>query len=140
MSVEAFFDTNILLYAYDLDAGSKRSIALDLVQMAHGKPRNHALSVQVLQEFHVNFLKAGGGHGDAAELLEDFAKWRVIENSLPVHRLGLAIQERYRISFWDALIIAAAQTARAPILYSEDLNHGQDFAGVRVVNPFAGQK
>lgn len=136
MSVEAFIDTNILLYAYDLDSGDKRSVALDLVLHAHKNPHRFAISVQVLQEFHVNFIRRGGIQKDALDLLEDFSKWKVIENTLAVHRLGLAIQERFKVSLWDALIIAAAQTARAPLLYSEDLSHGQDYFGVRVVNPF----
>ncbi len=139
MAVDAFLDTNILLYAYDLDAGEKRSIAGEIIVHAHQFPQRHAVSIHVLQEFHVNFVRSGGNPVDARELLEDFSVWKVVDNTMAVYRLGLAVQERYQLSLWDAMVIAAAQTARASVLYSEDLNHGQDYGGVRVVNPFVGK-
>lgn len=137
MAVEAFLDTNILLYAYDLDAGHKRQVAQEIVARAHKFPRKYAISVQVLQEFHVNFVRSGGSQNSAIELLEDFSALKIVDNTLPVYRLGLALQQHFQLSLWDAMVIAAAQTAKAALLYSEDMNHGQDYNGVRVVNPFA---
>jgi predicted nucleic acid-binding protein len=136
MAVDAFLDTNILLYAYDLDAGDKRLVAQDIVAHAHKFPKRHAISIQVLQEFHVNFARSGGSHESGMALLEDFSAWKIVDNTLSVYRLGLAIVDRFQLSLWDAMVIAAAQTAQAPVLYSEDMNHGQDYGGVRVVNPF----
>ena len=129
-------DTNILLYGYDLDAPAKRAVAQDLIEQAWLRPGSTAISVQVLQEFHVNFTRKGHPPTDAAALVGDFSHWPVIDNTLALLRLGLAVQSRWQLSLWDSLIVAAAQTSGARELLSEDLRHGQEFGGVRVVNPF----
>ena len=136
MAVECFLDTNILLYGYDLDAASKRDIAQSLLENAWHQLGRSAISVQVLQEFHVNFIRNGHPPADAAALIGDFSRWPVIDNTLPLFRLGLALQARWQLSLWDAMILAAAQASSARVLYTEDLNHGQSYGGVRAVNPF----
>jgi predicted nucleic acid-binding protein len=136
MAVEAFFDTNILLYGYDLDAGRKREVAMDLLEDAWRNPVGFAVSVQVLQEFHVNFVRGGNSGVEATALISDFCRWHVVENTLQVFGLGLRLQERWQLSLWDAMILAAAQSSGARKLYTEDLNPGQDYGGVRAVNPF----
>ena len=136
MDDRIFLDTNILLYAYDLDAGVKRSIASEIVSDGFMKRSLVAISVQVLQEFHVNFLKKGGTPDEVALLLDDFSKWKIVDNSLALYRLGFVLQQRWQLSLWDAMILAAAQVGGASILYSEDFNHGQDYSGVRAINPF----
>ena len=136
MAVERFFDTNILLYGYDLDAGVKRTIAMALIDEAWHRPGLTAISVQVLQEFHVNFLKCGHSQADSAILLDDFSRWPVVDNTIMLFRIGLSIQTRWKVSLWDAMILAAAQTSGARELLTEDLNHGQDYGGIRAVNPF----
>jgi len=136
MAAERFLDTNILLYGYDLDAPEKRRIAQGLIEQAWMNRGRTAVSVQVLQEFHVNFLRKGGSAEECAALIADFSLWPVIDNTLPVFRLGLSLQNRWRLSLWDAMILAAAQASGAAELLSEDLNHGQDYGGVRVINPF----
>lgn len=138
MPAERFLDTNILLYGYDLDAPSKRPIAQALIEQAWLQPGRTAISVQVLQEFHVNFVRRGHLPTEATALVGDFSLWPVIDHSLALFRLGLSVQARWQLSLWDAMIVAAAQTSGARELLSEDLNHGQDYGGVRVVNPFAG--
>jgi|SRR5690606_23346478 len=136
MSVERFLDTNILLYGYDLDAPKKRRVARSLIEQAWLQPGRTAISVQVLQEFHVNFVRRGRTAAEAASLIADFSLWPVIDNTLPVFRLGLSLQTRWQLSLWDAMILAAAQTSGARELLTEDLNHGQDYGGVRALNPF----
>ncbi len=136
MIVKRFLDTNILLYGYDLDAPAKRSIAQALIETAWLQPGETAVSVQVLQEFYVNFLRKGHSPQEAAVLITDFSIWPVIDNTLALFRLGLSLQLRWQLSLWDAMILAAAHTSGASELITEDLNHGQDYGGVRVVNPF----
>ncbi len=136
MAAERFLDTNILLYGYDLDAPAKRSVAQTLIERAWIEPGRTAISIQVLQEFHVNFVRHGHPAAEATALVGDFALWEVIENSLALFRLGLSVQQQWQLSLWDAMIVAAAQSSGASELISEDFTHGQDFGGVRVVNPF----
>ncbi len=140
MPAERFLDTNILLYGYDLDAPLKRAIAQSLIEQAWLQPGHVAISVQVLQEFHVNFVRSGHLPAEATALIGDFSLWPVIDNSLALLRLGLSLQARWQLSLWDAMIVAAAQTSGARELLTEDLSHGQDYGGVRAVNPFRGRE
>ena len=82
MPTDRFLDTDILLYAYDLDAPTKRSVAMAIVEEAWRQPARTALSVQVLQEFHVNFVRSGHSVDEASLIVGDFTSWVVIENSL----------------------------------------------------------
>ena len=136
MPAERFLDTNILLYGYDLDAPEKRQVARSLIEQAWLQPGRTAVSVQVLQEFHVNFVRNGHSAEEAAALIADFSHWPVIDNTLAVFRLGLSLQVRWQLSLRDAMILAAAQASGARELLTEDLNHGQNYGGIRVVNPF----
>ena len=136
MPAERFLDTNILLYGYDLDAPEKRHVAQSLIEQAWFQLGRTAISVQVLQEFHVNFVRKGHSAEEAAALVTDFSHWPVIDNTLTIFRHGLSLQSRWQLSLWDAMILAAAQASGARELISEDLNHGQDYGGIRVVNPF----
>ena len=136
MPVERFFDTNILLYGYDLDESAKRPIAKSLIEEAWKHPRRTAISVQVLQEFHVNFVRKGHTPAEAATLLEDFTVWPVIDNTLALFNLGISLQARWQLSLWDAMILAAAKASGAKELITEDFSHGQDYGGVRAINPF----
>lgn len=136
MPAERFLDTNVLLYGYDLDAPAKRAIAQSLIEEAWLQPGRTAISVQVLQEFHINFTRKGHPPAEATVLVGDFSLWPTVDNSLALFRLGLSVQARWRLSLWDAMIVAAAQTSGARELLTEDLNHGQDYGGVRALNPF----
>jgi len=135
MAAKHFLDTNILLYGYDLDSPVKRAVAETLIGQAFKQPQDTAISVQVLQEFHVNFVRSGHPTAEALVLIEDFSSWTVIDNTLSLFGLGLSLQARWQISLWDAMILAAAQASGARELFTEDLRHGQDYGGVRVVNP-----
>lgn len=136
MSGDRFLDTNILLYAYDLDALAKRSGAMAIVEEAWRQPARIALSVEVLQEFHVIFVRSGRPVAEATLIVGDFSSWIVIENSLALFQRGLWLQSRWQISLWDAMILAAAESSGARELLSEDLNHGQKYGLVYVINPF----
>ena len=136
MSVERFLDTNILLYGYDRDAGPKREIATDLVADGWRRFGRTAVSVQVLQEFYVNLIRFGQSHDQARLVIEDLTNWPVVENTLECFGHGLTLCERFKLSLWDAMILAAAKASGARKLITEDLNHGQDYDGVLVLNPF----
>jgi predicted nucleic acid-binding protein len=136
MPAERFLDTNILLYAYDLDVPAKRAVAQSLIEQAWIQPGHTAISVQVLQEFYVNFVRRGYRPEEASALVGDFSLLPVIDNSLALFRLGINLQIRWQISLWDAMIVAAAQISGARELLTEDLNHGQNYGGILVINPF----
>ena len=136
MPADRFLDTNILLYAYDLDAPAKRSVAMAIVEEAWRLPERTALSVQVLQEFHVNFVRSGHPLAEATLIVGDFSSWMVVENSLALFQRGLWLQSRWQISLWDAMILAAAESSGSRELFTEDLNHGQNYGQVCVINPF----
>ena len=136
MNATKFLDTNILLYAYDQDAPTKRAVALKWVEQGWASPGQLAISVQVLQEMHVNLEKYGVSRADAAEIIRDLSQWPVIDNSLGLLLAALEEQARWQISLWDALILAAARASGAVELLSEDFTHGQDYGGIRVINPF----
>ncbi len=136
MSATKFLDTNILVYAYDLDAPAKRAVALRLVQDGWSALGETAISVQVLQELHVNLRKSGVSQIDATQVVRDFAIWPVVDNNLSLLQSALEESARWKISLWDALIVAATRASGASELITEDLNHGQDYGGIRVTNPF----
>jgi predicted nucleic acid-binding protein len=136
MSAKCFVDTNILFYAQDKSAGLKHEraakIVADLWQSATG-----VLSTQVLQEFCVAVRRVDRHRAieDLRQWVERYSEWETIVNTSESIRDALNLESRYQVSFWDALIIRAAQVSRADILYTEDLNDGQVFGSVRVVNP-----
>jgi len=137
MPAEVFIDTTILLYGYDLDAPSKRHVAADIMTKGWTQLGSTAISVQVLQEFFVNALRMGQDRETLVQLLGDLSLWPVVDNSLELFGHGVAIQERYQLSLWDAMIVAAARTSGAKVLPTEDLNDGQDYGGVVAQNPFS---
>ena len=99
-----------------------------------------ALSVQVLQEFHhqATHSKRRGAHpGQALEFIASLGHVPVQEVTREVFREAVAISRRYRVSYRDGAILAAARAAGCDVVYTEDLNAGQDYGGVRVINPFA---
>lgn len=136
MPVERFIDTNVLLYAYDRNAGRKRKIALETIEEGWTRPGCLAISVQVLQEFYVNFIRSGQTHKTTCQIIEDLSQWPVVDNSLERLGQGLEICRRYKTSLWDGMILSAAKFSGASTLLTEDLNHGQDYNGVQVINPF----
>lgn len=138
MSAKYFVDTNILMYAHDTSAGSKHERAEALVEELWTS-RSGVVSTQVLQELCVNLRRKAGRPLDSKatrEIVTDYLSWHVVVNGRDSILAALELEERYRISFWDALMVHAAQSAGAETLYSEDLSDGQTYGGVRVKNPF----
>ena len=136
MSGECFVDTNILFYAHDKQSGMKhekaKQITTELWLSARG-----VISTQVLQEFCVILQrKSSATVKEAGALIQDFLKWKVVVNTGESILRALEIGARHQVSFWDALILQAATTGGAEILYTEDLSDGQTYGSVRVVNPF----
>ena len=133
-----FFDTNILLYAArtkleGLDA-AKRPIALDLI--GH---HDFTVSGQVLAEFYHNAVK-DGPHKLAFEEADNWLDRLALQPCVAVDnalvKSGVSLARRYQVSYWDGAILAAAHEGDADLLYTEDLNHGQTYGGVTVINPF----
>lgn len=136
MPARRFIDTNFLLYAYDLDARHKRDIAQSILEDAWLNNGSAAISVQVLQEFHVNFTRRGGSNDALNQIIEDLSLWPVVDNTLELFGHGLAIKDRFGLSLWDSMIVAAANQSGAAELITEDLNHGQRYGSVRAIDPF----
>lgn len=133
-----FVDTNVLVYARDRSDARKHERALEWMRhlWETGEGR---LSVQVLQEFYVTAtrkLEPGLPPEVARADVEDLSAWRPITIDVAVLEAAWSIEDRFALSFWDALIAAAAHVAACAVLLSEDLQHGMDLEGVRVVDPF----
>ena len=136
MRADSFLDTNVLVYAVSGDPreAAKAARALDLIDTA-----DFGVSGQVLQEFYVTVVRKIAvplAPAAALEWVEQFAMFPCHPVGADTVQLGAEISERYRISYWDGAIVAAAQALGARTLFTEDLNHGQDYGGVRVVDPF----
>ena len=137
MSGKTFVDTNVLIYAHDVDQKEKHSIARMLVTELL-KTQRGVLSPQVLQEFYVNVtgkIAKPLTKRAAREIVEDFRVWCIDTTSAEV-ATAFRIEDEARISFWDALICASALKAGAEVILSEDMNAGQKVAGIRMENPF----
>jgi predicted nucleic acid-binding protein len=137
-TVKAFVDTNILVYAYDRGAGAKHAKALDLLENLWLEGTG-ILSTQVLQEFYVNVRRKAQRPvtvEQARDLVSDYLAWDPVVNDGAAMLEAIDLENRYKLSFWDSLIVAAAQKSGASIIYSEDFNHGQKFGSVEVRNPF----
>ena len=132
-----FVDTNILLYAISRDPAEqdKAKRANDILA-----DRDLALSVQVLQEFYVQATRVSRpdaiGHSQAVRLIESFRRFHVQDLTSGIMMAALDTRQRFQLSYWDAAIIEASRAMGCTQVLSEDLNHGQDYAGVRVTNPF----
>ena len=138
MSDKTFVDSNILIYAHDSNSGQKQRRAAEHLS-ALWDSGSGRLSTQVLQEFYVNVtqkIKVPLSRSLAREVIRNYIPWvRSLITPGTVVRAS-ELGEAWQISFWDAMIVAAAEQDGAGILLSENLNHGQVIASVRVVNPF----
>jgi predicted nucleic acid-binding protein len=135
--VPSFVDTNILVYAEDADAGQKHRKARDLV-VELWNSGGGVVSVQVLQEFYVTVtrkLRRPLAASKASEIIRQYLTWTVVNNTGALLTAALDLQQKARLSFWDALIVQAAIDSGCDQLFSEDLNDGQRFDSVVVVNP-----
>lgn len=132
-----FLDTNILLYRISTDPAEseKRTVATNLL-----KEKGGHLSVQVLQEFYVQATRSTREdrilHEEAVVLIESWKRFSVQPLTLDLLDAALRAKDRWKLSYWDAAIIEAARCAGCDTILSEDLNDGQFYDGIRVLNPF----
>lgn len=134
----AFFDTNILVYADDSATPAKQARAISLIA-GHQRETSLVVSMQVLQEYFVAATrKLKVDPATAQRKVEILARGRVVRFTERDVIAAIELHRLTQISFWDAMIVHAARTVNAAILYSEDMAHGVAVAGVIVRNPFAG--
>jgi predicted nucleic acid-binding protein len=132
-----FLDTNILLYSISRDRAeaAKRDRAIELIEGG-----GNALSVQVLQEFYVQATRPTRSdalpHDVAAGLIRTWLRFKVQEISVSILTGALEIKTAHGLSYWDAAIISAARALGCRELYSEDMAHGRELEGIRIINPF----
>ncbi|MGA2213096.1 MAG: PIN domain-containing protein [Bryobacteraceae bacterium] len=137
MTASVFLDTNVLVYAA-VGTGQdrrKRKRALELIES-----EDFATSAQVLQEFFVTVVRKASRPLSAAQAMEWIDQFTAFPCQATDHqlvRIAIERSERYAISYWDAAILVAAEALGVQTVYSEDLNDGQRYGRVRVVNPFA---
>jgi len=132
-----FVDTNILVYAHDTSAGLKHERARRLLEELWNSGQG-VLSTQVLQELCINLrrkVRHPLNNDEIRLLIRDYSTWEVAINAPDSVLEALDIETRYQISFWDALIVQAAESSGCSILYSEDLANGQRYGALTVVNP-----
>jgi predicted nucleic acid-binding protein len=142
MTVErvlSFVDTNVLVYAFDKSGSPKKLAAQRLMNelLADDLLR---VSTQVLQELFVTLTRKVSqrcSSEEALTVLEDLAAWPLMVVDYSAIRAAVGLADQAKVSFWDALIVVAAARTGAAVLYTEDLNGGQEILGVRIVNPFA---
>jgi len=134
----AFVDTNILVYANDDREERRQDLALRLAAELTGSGAA-VISAQVLAEYASAALNKLSQSPQAVDAQLDYwsSECQVVATTAALVRRGVELATRYAVHFYDAMILAAAESAGCDLLYSEDLNPGQDYAGVKVVNPFA---
>lgn len=133
-----FVDTNVLIYAHDSSAGDKHVQSKTLIEELWAS-RLGCLSIQVLQEFYVNVTRKVArplSSSVAAQIISDLSVWHVHSPTPSDVLQAIRIQERYQLSFWDAMIVTSALRMGCQTLWSEDLNSGQVYDRVVVVNPY----
>ena len=132
-----FVDTNVLVYAFDKGHSTKNRAAKQLMKRLMDEDRLR-VSTQVLQELFVTLTRKVQQRCSSKEallVLQDLAAWPVVVVDYPAIRGAIGLADDAQIAFWDALIVVAAARAGAEILYTEDLNDGQEIFGVRISNP-----
>ena len=141
MKDKIFLDTNIIVYAHDRSSGDRHAVAREIMDYLW-ENRKGLISVQVLQEFFVCVTKKiikPLPIKNARIILEYLSTWDVVANDKYLTLKAIDIQERYRLSFWDSLIIQAAIQGQARILVSEDLPDGQVVKDLKILNPFTDE-
>jgi predicted nucleic acid-binding protein len=137
MNAKVFIDTNLLVYAYDQTEELKQSAARNILRELWDQDSG-SVSMQVLQEFYNTVTRKIAiplPRNKARLIVNYYARWCVATTPEEIKR-AFQIEDEARISFWDALIFAAAVRSGATRILSEDLKDGQVIAGIRVVNPF----
>jgi len=135
---KVFVDTNVLVYAHDTTAGRKRDMAMEAI-LELWNHETGVISTQVLQELFVSLTQKIPIPIDgrkARTILEDLCAWDVVVNDEQSVLAAIDLKAKYKLSFWDSLILEAARRSGATTLYSEDFSNGQQVGGLTIVNPF----
>ncbi len=141
MTELVFVDTNILVYRFDVGKPENQKAA-DAWFSRLWEIRSGRLSFQVLREFYVTVTRKLPNRletGAARNVVRSLLAWKPIACSDRLIGSAWEIEDRYSISWWDALIVAAAREQECTMLLTEDLQDGQVLAGVRVTNPFLNE-
>ena len=139
MSVKTFVDTNVLIYAHDVDAPAKHQIANAVLRELWSE-RTGVLSLQVLQEFYVNVTRKIAiplSRESARLIVDNYAMW-CTETTPAEISSAFRIEDESRIGFWDALIVSSAARSGANRILSEDFSAGHRINGILIENPFIG--
>jgi predicted nucleic acid-binding protein len=135
---KTFIDTNILVYAYDVSAGIRHETAKKLLAGLWNSGLG-VISTQVLQEFYVTItrkLPKAINPRIAKEIVTDLLEWEVVTIEGPMILDAMELNQKHSFSFWDSLIIAAAEKAGCTLLLSEDLASGRSIGKIKIKNPF----
>lgn len=139
MTAPVFVDTSVLIYAVD-EADEEKHAAARIWRAELWRSGRGRVSFQVLQEFYAKVVQKWPGSREQARAeARDLLAWQPVTVDAALLELGWKIQDRFQLSFWDALIVAAAKASSSRYLLTEDLQPGQEFDGVLVVHPFHGQ-
>ena len=137
MSARSFFDTNVLVYADDAAAPAKQRRTIELVA-EHRRAGTGVVSMQVLQEYFVTVTrKLGVDARIARRKVELLAEFDVAAPGVPDILAAIDLHRLHAFSFWDALILRAAQQAGCSVVFSENMQNARELDGLRVVNPFS---
>ncbi len=138
MSDKAFFDTNVLVYAFDKSEQEKNAISKNLIHN-FGRDGNLVLSTQVLQEFYVTLTRVGKElltQEEAGEIVNDFAEFPLIQVDKDIISRAMKRHQSKAFSFWDAMIVEAALASGCSQLLSEDMQDGLVIGSLVIRNPF----
>lgn len=138
MNDKAFFDTNVLVYAFDKREPEKQAIAKQLLR-DFGSEGRLVLSTQVLQELYVTLTKMGKqvlSSEDAEEIVNDFAEYPLVQVDRMVIAAAMKRHQSKAFSFWDSLIVEAALQANCSVLFSEDMQDSRQIGQLVIRNPF----
>lgn len=136
MTERSFLDTNVLVYSDDHDEADKQATALELLENSRLAGKG-VLSTQVLQEYFVSVTrKLGVSPQVAREKVEIFSHFEVVYIDVDDILAAIDLHRLHQLSFWDGLVIRAALSSGCTVLYTEDMQHGRRFEGLKIVNPF----
>lgn len=141
MTGPVFVDTNVLVYARDAGEPIKQACAMDLLRSLW-ESRLGRVSQQVLQEYYVTVtrkLRPGLPKADARMDVELLMAWRPLVPSRSTLSKAWMLEDRFQLSWWDSLIVAAALESRCEWLLSEDMQDGLKIENLRIRNPFVGE-
>ena len=133
---DIFIDTNILFYGVNISNPEKYAKAGALLEFLWQKPAFPNISTQVLQEFYVTLVKNKVEIEEAQKIVKDYYVWNVVPMGTKLIDDAFYLQKRYVLSFWDSLVLAAADQSHSSYVLTEDLNHGQKYGKLIAINPF----